>query len=567
MDYLHSNSPNLVCVVNTTGTPYFKRQPLRDVVVWYGLSQGIADNILKTVGSNIHAYNFDGDAKQVVGQIVAEFFETYRNVTLPDGSPAKLAIYFPQTEDLRELRPTVEAKLVELGLSTGLVLERHSDSGVADKDAFERINDPASPHRVILLVNMGTEGWNVPSLFACALARKLKTSNNFVLQAASRCLRQVPGNQVPASIYLSIDNQRTLDKELRETYGESLEDLRQKGSNSRSVTIVLRKVELPPLVIQQLVRTVVRKEKSADTALSLKVPAMGDAPKLERLSFAIARQSATSALLKQTGETLTIDTAPDTLDLYAAATELAAVYRLETWTVLDELRRVYADAEELPIRHLDDLSTQIEAQYSEYEVKEEHIERALALVKPDGFTRSLAADGSETYTAEIRYPVDREHLIAHFTDWQARNGGKSAAFGFHYSPYNFDSNPELHFFETLFEHLGLHAEQIEDIYFTGALTDPRKSDFFVEYRGEDSHWHRYTPDFIIRRKDGRCLIIEIKGENKRKDLIDGENGTKALAVRQWAKLNPDKLRYQMIFVKDEVLTREDSADARKFVED
>ena len=66
-------------------------------------------------------------------------------------------------------------------------------------DAFERINDPASPHRVILLVNKGTEGWNVPSLFACALARRLKTSNNFVLQAASRCLRQVPGNTMPAS--------------------------------------------------------------------------------------------------------------------------------------------------------------------------------------------------------------------------------------------------------------------------------------------------------------------------------------------------------------------------------
>jgi len=132
-------------VVNTTGTPYFKKQPLRDVVVWYGLSQGIADNILKSVGNNIHAYNFDGEARQVVAQIVGEFFDKYRDVSLPDGSPAKLAMYFPQTDDLRELRPAVEAKLVELGLSTGLVLERHSDSGVTDKDAFERINDPASP--------------------------------------------------------------------------------------------------------------------------------------------------------------------------------------------------------------------------------------------------------------------------------------------------------------------------------------------------------------------------------------------------------------------------------------
>lgn len=567
VDYLHANSPNLVCVVNTTGTPYFKRQPLRDVVIWYGLSQGITDNILKTVGSNIYAYNFDGDAKQVVAQIVAEFFEKYRNVTMYDGSPAKLAVYFPQTNDLRELRPAVEAKLVELGLSTGVVLERHSDSGVADKDAFERINDPGSPHRVILLVNMGTEGWNVPSLFACALARKLKTSNNFVLQAASRCLRQVSGNTVPASIYLSIENQRTLDTELRETYGESLEDLRRKESNSRSATITLRKVKLPPLVVRQLVRTVIRKDNPIAAALALKKPATDTAPKLERLTFAIARQSATRALLKQTGETITIESEPDTLDLYTAATELAAVYRLDTWAVLDELRRLYTGADELPLAHLVDLSSQIEAQFSQYEVKEEHVERALALIKPDGFTHSLAPDGTETYTAEIRYPVDREKLIAHFAEWQSKHGGKSAAFGFHYTPYNFDSNPELHFFETLFEHLGLHSDQVEDIYFTGAITDPRKSDFFVEYRGEDSRWHRYTPDFIIRRKDGRCLIVEIKGENMRKDPVNGEQGTKALAVRQWEKLNPAKLRYQMIFVNEDVLTRADSAAARQFVED
>jgi len=566
VDYLHEHSPNLVCVVNTTGTPYFKRQPLRDVVIWYGLSQGIGDNILKAVGNNIHAYNFGGDAKQVVSQIVGEFFEKYADVRLLDGSVAKLAIYFPQTDDLRELRPTVEAKLVELGLSTGLVLERHSDSGVAEKDAFERINDPNSPHRVILLVNMGTEGWNVPSLFACALARRLKTSNNFVLQAASRCLRQVPGNSVPASIYLSIENQRTLDKELRETYGESLDDLRSKQSNSRSATIVLRKVKLPPLIIQQLVRTVVRKEKPGSAALALTRPTADAAPKLERLTYAIARQSATRALLKQIGDTLTIDAEPDTLDLYTAATELAAIYRLDTWTVLDELRRIYDGAEELPLAHLAELSAQIEAQFSQYEVKSERVERALALIKPDGFTRSLTADGTETYTAEIRYPVDREHLLAHFTEWQSRHGGKSAAFGFHYTPYNFDSNPELHFFETLFEHLGLHPDQVEDIYFTGAITDPRKSDFFVEYLGEDNRWHRYTPDFIIRRRDGRCLIVEIKAERERNDTVNGEKGTKALAVREWEKLNPDKLRYQMIFVNDDVLTREDSADARHFVE-
>jgi len=566
VDYLHENSPNLVCVVNTTGTPYFKRQPLRDVVVWYGLSQGIADNILKSVGNNIHAYDFAGDARLIVAEIVAEFFKKYRDVRLPDGSSAKLAIYFPQTEDLRELRPAVEAKLVELGLPTDWVLERHSESNAAEKNAFERINDPASPHRVILLVNMGTEGWNVPSLFACALARKLKTSNNFVLQTASRCLRQVPENVVPASIYLSAHNLKMLDTQLKETYGETLDDLRRKQSNSRSTTITLRKVKLPPLVIKKLVRTVVRKEMPGGT-VKLAKPATAPMLKLERTTFAIARQSATRALLKQTGDTLTIETEPDTLDLYTAATELAGVYRLDEWTMLDELRRIYDAAEEIPLAHLSELGTQIEAQTRQHEVKEEHVEQALALIKPDGFGHSFDANGNEVYTAEIRYPIDREKLIAHYAEWQARNDEKSAAFGFHYTPYNFDSNPELSFFEMLFEHLGLNPQNVEDIYFTGAITDPRKSDFFVDYRGEDDRWHRYTPDFIIRRKDGRCLIIEIKAERDRHHLINGQEGTKALAVRRWTKLNPDRLGYEMIFVKDDVLTNDQTRDARKFVED
>ncbi len=51
VDYLAANT-NLYCVVNTTGTPYFQRQPLKDVVIWYGLSQGIKDGIRKKPASS-----------------------------------------------------------------------------------------------------------------------------------------------------------------------------------------------------------------------------------------------------------------------------------------------------------------------------------------------------------------------------------------------------------------------------------------------------------------------------------------------------------------------------------
>ena len=160
------------------------------------------------------------------------------------------------------------------------------------------------------------------------------------------------------------------------------------------------------------------------------------------------------------------------------------------------------------------------------------MEVALALVKPEGFDRTLDAAGTEIYTVDISYPVDRESLLLKFEDWREKWDGRSSGFGFHYSPYNLDSNPEKSFFEQLLESIGLHPDNVEDIYFTGALTDPRKTDFYVEYKDDDGKWHRYTPDFIIRRTDGKCLIVEIKAERDRDHAVNGAMGRKAMALRQ-----------------------------------
>ena len=118
----------------------------------------------------------------------------------------------------------------------------------------------------------------------------------------------------------------------------------------------------------------------------------------------------------------------------------------------------------------------------------------------------------------------------------------------------------------MLDHLKLHPDEVEDIYFTGAITDPQKTDFFVEYKGEDGGWHRYSPDFVIRRKDGRCLIVEIKKEHDRSHPVDGENGLKAIATRKWVGLNPDLLKYEMIFTTGEEVGFDQTLVARKFVE-
>ena len=218
-----AHETQLVCVVNTTGTPFFQRQPLRDVVVWYGLSEGIHDGILKEVAGNIYGIDFQGNEREYLAFVVEDFFKTYGRVALPDGTPAKLAIFFPQTDDVAELRPIIETTLTKIGLSPTLILEHHTKK--ENKADFDRFKTKDSPHRIALLVDRGVEGWNVPALFACALARQLKSSNNFVLQAASRCLRQVAGNNAKARIYLSLENKNVLDRQLQETYGESFAGL------------------------------------------------------------------------------------------------------------------------------------------------------------------------------------------------------------------------------------------------------------------------------------------------------------------------------------------------------
>ena len=569
VDYLHEKT-DLLCVVNTTGTPYYERQPLRDVVIWYGLSQGIRDDILKSVEGSIYAYDFDNQhADQFVAEVVRDFFATYGDVTLPNGAPARLAVYFPQTKDLRELRPVVERTLMELGYPVDIVLRNTSKSTQAEIDAFNRLNDPKSPHRAILLVNKGTEGWDCPSLFACALARKLKRSQNFVLQASSRCLRQVPGNPHKARIYLSMDNRGALDRQLQETYGETIADLNRASQNTRTARLIVRKLDMPPLVVTQLLKRVVPAEGGGGDGAPLRLaqPDVEAETVLVKRVYTPEAQTGKLSVMKQVDEERAVYEVAGR-DLYNAATGLAAVYRLDVWAVYAELKRLYGQAAPggtgtVPETHLPALAGQIEAQTCRYRVEEEEVDVALALVKPDGFRAERTDDGNVVYTAEITYQKSKEHLLLSWRDWLGRNEGD---FGFHYDPYNFDSAPEKDFFLQMLDAVNLQPDQVEDLYFTGGLHDPDKTDFLVEYKGVDGKWHRYSPDFVIRRVDGRCYIVEIKDARFRDDAVDGRNGRKAMAVQQWVGLNPDKLKYEMIFTAGDGVAFNQLAPAKRFVD-
>jgi hypothetical protein len=283
---------------------------------------------------------------------------------------------------------------------------------------------------------------------------------------------------------------------------------------------------------------------------------------LVRQVYTLGAQPDRASVMRQVDETRSTYEVPG-LDLYAAATRLSAVYRLDAWTVYAALKGLYGAGGTVPDAHLAPLAEQIEAQTRRYQVEEEEVEVALALVKPEGFDEERDEEGDVVYTAEITYHKEKEDLLLRWQEMAARN---PSGFGFHYDPYNFDSAPEKSFFAQLLDALHLSPEQVEDVYFTGGLHDPAKTDFFVEYRGEDGRWHRYSPDFVVRRADGRCTIVEIKAERERSHPVDGEKGRKAMAVRQWAQLNPDRLRYEMIFTASDSIAYNQLEAVRKFVQ-
>ena len=246
-----------------------------------------------------------------------------------------------------------------------------------------------------------------------------------------------------------------------------------------------------------------------------------------------------------------------------AACELTGRYRLDLWSVYEEVRRLYGDAD-VPLGHVELLAGQIEKQTRAYEVKKETVEVALALIKPEGFTLEQI-DGAEAFTAEIVYPKDKESLLL---SWQALRRENPEDFGFHYDPYNFDSNPEKSFFEQTLVELSLKPDDIEDIYFTGAITDPEKTDFYVEYKDEKGKYRRYAPDFVIRKKapkgksrgTGKVFIVEVKRERDRAHPVDGENGKKAMAVRKWENADPRRFKYHMIFTSTSTVSANEVQD-------
>lgn len=234
MQRWHSGG-NVHSVVGFSGTPFLekpqeikignhtlKQRQMSTVVFHYALTDAVR-TFLKQPTVEM-AYGLT--AEQIVRRGTQEFLNRYGNTVYPTGCSAKLAIYCGSIERLEtEVAPLVEQ------LFPGQVLKYHRGNAhykapAGAESQFAALDSPASVHRVVLLVQIGKEGWDCHSLTGVILAQKGDSPTNMVLQSACRCLREVVrGQRHTALIYLSQDNAQVLEAQLKNSQNTSIAGL------------------------------------------------------------------------------------------------------------------------------------------------------------------------------------------------------------------------------------------------------------------------------------------------------------------------------------------------------
>ena len=243
---------NVHSVVGFSGTPYLekpqeirignftlKQRQMSTVVFHYALTDAVRTFLKQPTVETAYGLT----AEQIVRRGTQAFLTRYGTTVYPTGCTAKLAIYCGSIERLEtEVAPLVEQ------LFPGQVLKYHRGNAqfkapVGAEAQFAALDSPAALHRVVLLVQIGKEGWDCHSLTGVILAQKGDSPTNMVLQSACRCLREVVrGQRHTALIYLSQDNARVLEAQL-------------KNSQNTSIAALNAAAQPPPLGVPVFSRT------------------------------------------------------------------------------------------------------------------------------------------------------------------------------------------------------------------------------------------------------------------------------------------------------------------------
>lgn len=496
INYLHGNAP-LIGVINLTGTPYVSNRMIADVVYHFGLKQGIEKGILKQV--RFFEYT-QVKSEKFIQDVVDKFWGEYGEERLESRLP-KIAFYAANIDDLqKELRPKLEKILAERGIALDKVLEYHTEAE-ENREEFLNCDTTESKKQFILLVGKGTEGWNCRSLVACALYRKPKSAI-FVLQSSTRCLRSIGDNSTKAAIFLSDENYRILDKELRNNFATDIEELKAQETRTFEHTLKIEKKK--KLKVKKILKEIITIQNQDLDKIRIDLSRfqpeeyrafVGEGGIFLSEGEAGYRRAQATRELKENGNL----TFYEIVELINRYTHLSC---LDVEEVLDKnglsrknlVKKVNENVALLPF-----IISGILANAYQYQEKTETVEEEIELAKLYPFKISIEQG---------------KNILVIYKEQMEKAHGKSRI-GFHINPYNFDSTDEKDLFKYLRDALD-KDEAIVDVYFTGGATDPTHNDFYFEYYSpENKRIARYFPDFLVETTKGRFLVVEVKSNQEK----------------------------------------------------
>ncbi|MBQ7127316.1 DEAD/DEAH box helicase family protein [bacterium] len=548
--------------INITDTFVTENKEISNNVFYYPLVKGIGNFLKKP---NVKISN-SKNRLEIVENGIREFLDKYNDKVYANKTIAKLAIYCGTIENLEEIiYPKICEILTEYALNPNEVIlkfhkgnNKYPEPQNAQLD-FETLDKSISKKKIILLVQIGKEGWDCKSLTGVILSQEGDCPVNMVLQTSCRCLRQVDKNKTDSAlIYLNEDNADKLNMQLKKLHHIDIKAF-ERGTG-RNKTIInrynrMKQTNLSPIEYYQLsVQYETLVIEKANVSESIKNSTLG-----QKYNGIITTQDFD-------GNIVEIDTAKEfgsniaNFNLWLHRISKGSFnsiilkdlgkYEQELKTVFDEITYTKDDTRYFSSKYnITQIEANIRKAFSDkrsFSTKEETIkDNANLLVvekltspietsRPDDFiptqdkVESIIKEdeGKLTLSDEMQQSIKTlrsnglEQQAQEIEDKFKSNTEKDKTY--HYIPYKTDSSFEKKFLNKILT-LNAFNENDLEVYYNGdeVLTELK----IKTYKGSKNNWKYmglYTPDFlIIKRKNNeihKIMIVETKGEGFAKNF-------------------------------------------------
>ena len=581
-----------------------KTAEIANTVHYFPLVDGVGAFLKKPV---VQIVRDAPDSLAIVERGISEFFARFRDKRYSSGACAKLAIYCGTIERLETKIMPLAVRLCEAnGLDPAASILRYHRGDRAfpapegAELAFAALDSAHSAVRIVLLVQIGKEGWDCRSLAGVVLSQEGDCPTNMVLQTSATLDEFQRGADAPVRLE-RFDRTKVLRLpdlpfyQLRVSYGaEIVEDSETPAVRLRALLDALpllrRRTEVATGTFDDLRSGGVAEGSSAHYGL-----VRGDTPSrpfrawldlMQKESFGFWRPDALAApeekLLRAIHREISYSDASGAVFLSSEYDQPAI--RARATAAFWPRRRLSTREETVPetarLLHVENLVSPIEvppAAVPDF-VPEQPECRRIVEADRTGSAGEAASDrvaDLERRLAEAETDGDTELVGIYRRRLAAARTSRAAADrSYHYLPYRTASAFERKFFAEALRRAEL-AERDLEIYYNGdsSLTEFRIHCYRRLSAAEGGMWKsvgQYTPDFLVLHRDkasgaiDACLIVETKGELYARDPAFRHR--RAFAAGEFLRRNaprPGAPRFQYLYLEETADWQHQFVDAVK----